>query len=58
MDDVANGSTRRPTGRGDRRQDPKKKYMAVLQDVADRYTSEITIELDDLDIVCPKRGII
>lgn len=52
MDDVANGSTRRPAGKGDRRQDPKKKYMAMLQDVADRYTSEVMIELDDLDIVC------
>ena len=51
MDDVANGSTRRPGGKGDKGRDPKKKYMAVLQDVADRYTSEITIELDDLEIV-------
>ena len=53
MDDVANGSTRRPPGQGDKRQDPKKKYMAILQDVADRYRSEVTIELDDLDTVCP-----
>jgi len=52
MDDVANGSTRLPAGKGDRRQDPKKKYMAMLQDVADRYTSEVMIELDDLDVVC------
>ncbi|KAI9870686.1 MAG: Mcm2-7 hexameric complex component, partial [Pleopsidium flavum] len=49
MDDVANGSSKRPAGRGDKALDPKKKYMAILQDVADRYTSEVTIELDDLD---------
>ncbi len=54
MDDVANGSSKRPTGRGDKGLDPKKKYMAILQDVADRYTSEVTIELDDLDTVCPQ----
>ena len=52
MDDVANGTCRRPAGQRDKGMDPKKKYMAILQDVADRYVSEITIELDDLDTVC------
>lgn len=51
MDDVANDNAKRTTGRGEKGKDPKRKYMAILQDVADRYTSEVTIELDDLDTV-------
>lgn len=31
--------------------DPKKKYMHMLQQVADREISEVTIELDDLQNV-------
>jgi hypothetical protein len=31
--------------------DPKKKYMEILQKVADRKESEVCIELDDLDAV-------
>lgn len=50
MDDVEDGA-----GQGDRRADrgrsPKVKYMKILQDVADRASSQILIELDDLDAV-------
>lgn len=43
-------------GRGGRRkpgqyEDPKKKYMNLLQKVADRQMSEVKIELDDLKAV-------
>lgn len=43
-------------GRGARRkpgqyEDPKKKYMNLLQQVADRQISEVKIELDDLKAV-------
>lgn len=43
-------------GRGVRRkpgqyEDPKKKYMNLLQKVADRQISEVKIELDDLKTV-------
>jgi hypothetical protein len=34
-----------------RRTDPKLKYMRLLQHVADRTVSQITIDLDDLDAV-------
>lgn len=34
-----------------RRREPKLKYMQILQDVANRDTSNIVIELDDVDIV-------
>ncbi len=50
MDDVADGdrvSRRGPEGA----QDPKLKYMKILQDVANRDVSEILIELDDLHAV-------
>jgi len=52
MDDAAdeNGFTR-STYRGARDINPKLKYMEILQKVADRQTSEICIELDDLDAV-------
>ena len=44
------------TGDGARRRDrstggPKKKYMAILQDIADRNTTQVLIELDDVDEV-------
>ena len=31
-------------------QDPKQKYMEILQSVADRHTSEVCVELDDLEL--------
>lgn len=42
-----NGSAQRPAQYGN----PKKKYMHMLQRVADRQISEVTIELDDLQNV-------
>ena len=41
------GGARRPGQRGQ----TKKKYMEMLQQVADRQISEVTIDLDDLDNV-------
>jgi DNA replication licensing factor MCM7 len=49
MDD-ADGTDGQQT-RSDRRKEPKRKYMKMLQDVADRDKSNILIELDDLDTV-------
>lgn len=52
MDDAENGEdgeTREARSR--RKREPKRKYMQMLQDVADRYKSNVTIELDDLDTV-------
>lgn len=46
-DGNGNGSVQRPEQYGN----PKKKYMHMLQRVADRQISEITIELDDLQNV-------
>jgi DNA replication licensing factor MCM7 len=50
MDDVAegdgSGSTRAGTSRS-----TKRKYMSILQEVADRERSSILIELDDLEEV-------
>ena len=46
MDDV-NGDA--DASRQQRR--TKRKYMTILQDVADRVKSNILIELDDLDVV-------
>jgi len=34
-----------------RRKEPKLKYMQILQDIANRDSSNIVIELDDLEIV-------
>ncbi len=45
MDDVDGEQQRR--SKGDRA-DPKKKYMEVLQGIADRTVSEVLVELDDL----------
>jgi DNA replication licensing factor MCM7 len=50
MDDAADDETVQRR-RNERKQDPKHKYMAILQNVADRLASEITIELDDLEAV-------
>jgi DNA replication licensing factor MCM7 len=57
MDDVAEdggggggggGGRSRRAGRG---KPPKRKYMSILQEVADRERSSILIELDDLEEV-------
>lgn len=45
MDD-ANGEQTRTRNNASR--SAKKKYMDILQDIADRKTQEICIELDDL----------
>ena len=49
IDDERNGNG--PVQRPDQYGDPKKKYMHMLQRVADRQISEVTIELDDLQNV-------
>ena len=49
MDDVAGGKdARRPNGQS---KEARRKYMDMLQKVADRDLDEVTIELDDLDNV-------
>jgi len=49
MDDVTNEKgRRRRTGHGT---EARRKYMDMLQKVADRETNQITVELDDLDNV-------
>ena len=50
MDDVAgdNGSRSRRAGRS---RPSKRKYMSILQEVADRERSSVLIELDDLEEV-------
>ena len=50
MDDAVDGDPQAAT-RSRRRGEAKRKYMTVLQDVADRKKAEITIDLDDLDEV-------
>ena len=51
MDDVAGGKeARQPNGQ---HKEPRRKYMDMLQKVADRETDEVTIELDDIDDVGP-----
>ena len=49
MDDVAGGKEARRPNQPFR--EPRRKYMDMLQKVADRELDEITIELDDLDNV-------
>ena len=49
IDDEGNGNG--PVQRPGQYGDPKKKYMNMLQRVADRQISEVTIELDDLQNV-------
>ncbi|KAI9890009.1 MAG: Mcm2-7 hexameric complex component [Vezdaea aestivalis] len=46
MDDTDDATGEKSRSR--RAQDPKNKYMVILQNIADRYESEIKIELDDL----------
>ena len=49
MDDVAGGKeARRPLGEPP---EARRKYMDMLQRVADRQLNQVTIELDDLDNV-------
>ncbi|KZF26816.1 putative DNA replication licensing factor Mcm7 [Xylona heveae TC161] len=48
MDDVADGSGAARRRRDDKSAEPKLKYMKILQSLADRESSHITIELDDL----------
>ncbi len=50
MDDSGNGDGTRPR-REDRSRKHKRKYMTLLQDIADRVKSNILIELDDVDLV-------
>ncbi|TKA76160.1 hypothetical protein B0A49_03965 [Cryomyces minteri] len=47
--DESDGEQGARTRRRDRNEAPKLKYMRILQDVADRTISQITIDLDDLD---------
>lgn len=53
MDDVAGGKDARHAAR---QKEPKRKYMDMLQKVADRQIGEVTIELDDLDNVSETSG--
>ena len=54
MDDVGNGKeTRQRDGQFSQ---PRKKYMDLLQKVANRQTNQVTIELDDLDNVSSPAG--
>ena len=48
MDDVVDGKAARHAAQ---HKEPKRKYMDMLQKVADRQIGEVTIELDDLDNV-------
>lgn len=54
MDDAEDGetTTRR---RNDQTRRDKRKYLSLLQDIADRVESNILIELDDLDVVRESR---
>lgn len=53
MEDAEDGTTTRRPQRSNRQQSRhgKVKYMQMLQDVADRVTSQVVIDLDDLDEV-------
>jgi DNA replication licensing factor MCM7 len=50
MDDAENGDGTR-SRRDERSRPDKRKYVALLQDIADRVKSNILIELDDLELV-------
>ena len=50
MEDAENGDGTR-SRRENRSRPDKRKYMTLLQDIADRIKSDILIELDDLDVV-------
>ena len=51
MDESDVGAAGQRSQRQESNRDPKKKYMQILQNAADRVTSQITIDLDDLDAV-------
>ena len=51
MDDARDGEGKEKSSRPSKFADPKRKYMNMLQQVADRQISEVTIELDDLENV-------
>ena len=53
MDDVTDGKAARHVGH---HTEPKRKYMDMLQKIADRQIGEVTIELDDLDNVSGALG--
>lgn len=55
MDDVAGQGHNGTRGRQSHRD--KRKYIALLHEIADRVKSHIVIELDDLDLVGCCRGI-
>ncbi len=56
MDDSENeGGGEGRQGRAGQTRGPKLKYMQLLQDVADRVTSHILIELDDLQAVSSQK---
>ncbi|KAI9814847.1 MAG: Mcm2-7 hexameric complex component [Thelocarpon impressellum] len=46
----ADGPNTRGHRASQKARDPKKKYLELLQEVADRQRAEVTIELDDLDL--------
>ena len=54
MDDVGNGKESRQ--RDGQSSYPRKKYMDLLQKVANRQADQVTIELDDLDNVSSTAG--
>lgn len=49
MDDLADEARQRT--RSKRMHDASSKYMVLLQEIADRFASQVTIELDDLKAV-------
>jgi DNA replication licensing factor MCM7 len=51
MDDVGNASGRGRGAAAAAQRSSKVKYMKLLQDVADRKTAQIVIEMDDLEEV-------
>jgi len=51
MDDVEDGVSGHNTRRRQQDNNPKLKYMKILQDVADRVKDQIVIELDDIHAV-------
>lgn len=54
MDEVGNG--KEPRQRDGQFSQPRKKYMDLLQKVANRQADQVTIELDDLDNVSSPAG--
>ncbi|KAH0562260.1 Mcm2-7 hexameric complex component [Trichoglossum hirsutum] len=50
MDDIDGDHSSRRRARRDAEREPKLKYKNLLQEIANRTKSEVTIELDDLDV--------